>query len=70
MTTRIVEKALAAFNDFSAYYQHAADRFVNPDALPLGWLDTRIRLFAPLRFLSDAAGFCDACSQCVDQSVA
>ena len=25
-----VEKALAAFNDFSAYYQHAADRFVNP----------------------------------------
>lgn len=30
-----VEKALAAFNDFSAYYQHAADRFVNPDALPL-----------------------------------
>ena len=30
-----VEKALAAFNDFSSYYQHAADRFVDQDALPL-----------------------------------
>ena len=30
-----VEKALAAFNDFSSYYQHAADRFVNQHALPL-----------------------------------
>ena len=30
-----VEKALAAFNDFSSYYQHAADRFVDRSALPL-----------------------------------
>ena len=30
-----VEKALAAFNDFSSYYQHAADRFVDQHALPL-----------------------------------
>ncbi|MBL8310187.1 MAG: DUF934 domain-containing protein [Burkholderiales bacterium] len=30
-----VDAALAAFNDFSSYYQHAADRFVNPDVLPL-----------------------------------
>ena len=30
-----VEKALAAFNDFSSYYQHAADRFVYQHAMPL-----------------------------------
>jgi uncharacterized protein (DUF934 family) len=30
-----VDKALAAFNDFSSYYQHAADRFVDRSALPL-----------------------------------
>ena len=30
-----VDKALAAFNDFSSYYQHAADRFVDQRALPL-----------------------------------
>ena len=30
-----VEKALAAFNDFSSYYQHAAGRFVDQHALPL-----------------------------------
>ena len=30
-----VEKSLAAFNDFSSYYQHAADRFVDQHALPL-----------------------------------
>ena len=30
-----VENALAAFNDFSSYYQHAADRFVAQHALPL-----------------------------------
>ena len=30
-----VDKALAAFNDFSSYYQHAAGRFVDPVALPL-----------------------------------
>ena len=30
-----VEKALAAFNDFSSYYQHAADRFIDRSALPL-----------------------------------
>jgi uncharacterized protein (DUF934 family) len=30
-----VEKALAAFNDFSSYYQHAADRFVQHSDLPL-----------------------------------
>ena len=30
-----VDKALAAFNDFSSYYQHAADRFVDQSALPL-----------------------------------
>ena len=30
-----VDKALAAFNDFSSYYQHAADRFVYQHAFPL-----------------------------------
>ena len=30
-----VEKSLAAFNDFSSYYQQAADRFVDQHALPL-----------------------------------
>ena len=30
-----VEKTLAAFNDFSSYYQHAAGRFVDQHALPL-----------------------------------
>ena len=30
-----VEKSLAAFNDFSSYYQRAADRFVDRSALPL-----------------------------------
>ncbi len=30
-----IEKALAAFNDFSSYYQHAAARFVDRSALPL-----------------------------------
>ena len=30
-----VDKALAAFNDFSSYYQHAADRFVDQRGLPL-----------------------------------
>lgn len=30
-----VDKALAAFNDFSSYYQHAADRFVHQHAMPL-----------------------------------
>ena len=30
-----VEKSLAAFNDFSSYYQRAADRFVDQHALPL-----------------------------------
>ena len=30
-----VEDALAAFNDFSSYYQHAAGRFVEQHALPL-----------------------------------
>ena len=30
-----VDKAVAAFNDFSSYYQHAADRFVDHRALPL-----------------------------------
>ena len=30
-----VEKALAAFNDFSSYYQHAAGRFLEQHALPL-----------------------------------
>ena len=30
-----VEKSLAAFNDFSSYYQLAADRFVDQHALPL-----------------------------------
>ena len=30
-----IEKSLAAFNDFSSYYQHAADRFVDRSALPL-----------------------------------
>jgi uncharacterized protein (DUF934 family) len=30
-----VEKSLAAFNDFSSYYQQAADRFVDQRALPL-----------------------------------
>jgi uncharacterized protein (DUF934 family) len=30
-----IEKSLAAFNDFSSYYQHAAGRFVDRSALPL-----------------------------------
>ena len=30
-----VEKSLAAFNDFSSYYQHAAHRFVDNSALAL-----------------------------------
>jgi uncharacterized protein (DUF934 family) len=30
-----VEKSLAAFNDFSSYYQFAADRFIDQRALPL-----------------------------------
>lgn len=30
-----IEQSLAAFNDFSSYYQHAADRFVDRAALPL-----------------------------------
>jgi uncharacterized protein (DUF934 family) len=30
-----VEKSLAAFNDFSSYYQFAADRFMVPRSLPL-----------------------------------
>ena len=30
-----VEKSLAGFNDFSSYYQHAADRFVDQHALPM-----------------------------------
>ena len=30
-----VEKSLAAFNDFSSYYQRAADRFVDQHALPM-----------------------------------
>ena len=30
-----VEKSLSAFNDFTSYYQHAADRFMDSAALPL-----------------------------------
>lgn len=30
-----IDKALAAFNDFSSYYQHAAERFVDRATLPL-----------------------------------